>query len=191
MKRIRTFIALDPGEAIREQLVALQRRLSDIGVDAKWVEQENLHLTLLFLGEVEYTDVPRISETVRQVAAKHASFAMTIAGAGCFPNPRRPRVLWVGVQEGKEQVIALHDDLEGALERLGCYRREERRYQPHLTLGRIAGKRQVPNPSLGRFLEEHKQWTAGEVLVEEVHVMSSELTPRGPIYTPLAHAALR
>jgi 2'-5' RNA ligase len=188
MKRVRTFIAIDPGKTIRERLVALQERLQNEDVKAKWVEPENLHLTLLFLGEVEYTTVPDVCKAVQEALHEHASFPMTIAATGCFPNTRRPRILWAGVTTGVQEVVAVHDALEPPLLDLGCYRREERKYTPHLTIGRIQGDRGEPKlaPALGKLIA----WKGGDTMVDEVLVMSSELMPKGPIYTVLSRAKL-
>jgi 2'-5' RNA ligase len=188
MARLRTFIAVDLGKAIRDRCVALQEVLARAGTDVKWVEPENLHVSLLFLGEVEDRDAADLCRAVAEVCAGHAPFAMHVETAGCFPNPRRPRVLWVGVGEGKAELVALHDALEPPLLELGCYRREERRYQPHITLGRVRGDR--PADALAAALQRQAGWQGGVTQVQEVRVLSSELTPQGPIYTVLSRAPL-
>jgi 2'-5' RNA ligase len=188
MPRVRTFIAIDPGKAIRDRLVALQESLARAGPEVKWVERENLHVTLLFLGEVAMEDVPRVCEAVAGGAGQHAAFPLTVESAGCFPNPRRPRVLWAGVGHGMLDVCALHDALEGPLLELGCYRREERAYTPHITLGRVKSDR--PTDTLAAALAKQAGWKGGETTVSEVLVMGSELTPRGPVYTVLSRAKL-
>jgi RNA 2',3'-cyclic 3'-phosphodiesterase len=152
------------------------------------VEPENLHVTLLFLGEVEMTTVPKICEVVARATGEHATFPMTIEHAGCFPNPRRPRVLWAGVGQGAQEIITLHDALEGPLLELGCYRREGRKYTPHVTLGRVKGERH--GGDLSAVLAKYADWKGGETSVSEIHVMGSELTPDGPVYTVLSRARL-
>ena len=132
MARIRTFIAVDPGKAIRDRLVSLQRKLAESGAEVKWVEPENLHFTLLFLGEVDERDVMDVCKAVSGATAELPSFIMTVEGTGCFPNLRRPRVVWVGLKQGAQEMIALHDALERPLLQLGCYRREAREYTPTL-----------------------------------------------------------
>ena len=126
MKPTRTFIAIDTGKAIRDRLVALQENLAKTGVDFKWVEPENLHITLLFLGEVGQRDLVPVCKAVAAVTGEQASFPITIEKAGAFPSPRRPRTVWVGVGTGSEIVTSLHAGLEKRLMDLGCYRREER-----------------------------------------------------------------
>jgi 2'-5' RNA ligase len=189
MARLRTFIAVDLGKAIRDRCVALQELLARAATDVKWVEPENLHVSLLFLGEVEDRDMAVVCRAVADVCAAHAPFAMHVETAGCFPHPRRPRVLWVGVGEGRTEVVALHDALEKPLLQLGCYRREERRYTPHITLGRVRGDRATS--ALAAALAQQARWQGGVTQVQEVRVLSSELTPQGPIYTVLSRAPVR
>jgi 2'-5' RNA ligase len=189
MARLRTFIAvqLDPG--LRDRCVGLQDRLARTGTDVKWVEQENIHVSLLFLGEVADRDVHDICRAVGDCCASQDAFALTLAGVGCFPNPRRPRVVWVGVSDGAAELTGLHEALEPPLLDLGCYRREERQYTPHVTLGRV--KSDPPTDKLATALARQTDWQGGTMEVREVHVLSSELTPKGPIYTVLSRAKLR
>jgi RNA 2',3'-cyclic 3'-phosphodiesterase len=186
MARIRTFIAVDPGKVIRDRLVSLQKKLADVGGDVKWVEPANLHFTLLFLGEVDERDVLDVCKAVRGVTEELPAFTMTVAGTGCFPNMRRPRVVWVGLKHGAKEMVALHDALEKPLLQLGCYRREAREYTPHITLGRI--KTDQPMTDLAAALTKHQSWNGGEAVIGEVHVMSSELKASGPIYAVLSRA---
>jgi 2'-5' RNA ligase len=150
---------------------------------------ENLHVTLLFLGEVVDRDVPTLCQAVADCCAQHEPFILSVETVGCFPNPRRPRTIWAGVGAGTQEVCALHDALEPPLLALGCYRREERQYTPHITLGRVKGDR--PTDRLATALARQAGWRAGETEVREVRVLSSELTPKGPIYTVLSRAPLR
>ena len=187
--KLRTFIALPIDDALRRRLVAVQEELGGTGAEVKWVEPENLHVTLLFLGEVDALEVVEICRSVRGVAGPTEPFALSVAGLGAFPNPRRPRTLWVGVEEGHDELVALHHALEEALLKLGAYRREERAYTPHVTLGRVTGD-DFPPPLLGR-LKRESDWQGGTLMVREVHVMSSELTPEGPRYNVVSREKLR
>ncbi len=188
MSRTRTFIAVHLDEDIRARLAALQRDLAAEAPDVKWVEEDNLHVTLLFLGEVDNRELPTVCRAVQTAVAGRPAFTMAVEGPGCFPNPRRPRVLWVGLGQGTQEVVAVHDALEAPLMDLGCYRREERKYTPHVTLGRL--REGGTGDALARALGKHAGWKAGEQAVDEIHVMGSELTPQGPIYTVLSRAKL-
>jgi 2'-5' RNA ligase len=188
MARIRTFIAVDPGEAIRDKLVAVQESLGRETSDVKWVEDANLHVTLLFLGEVNDRDLLAICRATQEAVKSLPSFSLEIAGVGCFPNPRRPRIVWAGVGTGAAELVALHDALEPPLLELGCYRREERAYTPHITLGRT--KSDQPGEQLAKVLPKYQTWCGGSTTIREVQVMSSALSPKGPTYTILARAKL-
>jgi 2'-5' RNA ligase len=188
MARLRTFIAAGLDKPIRERLVALQEALGRADAEVKWVERENLHVTLLFLGEVTDRDIPAVCQAVGDCCKVHAPFSLNVETAGCFPNPRRPRTLWAGVGQGVQELVALHDALEPPLLDLGCYRREERQYTPHITLGRVRSER--PDDRLALALAKQAGWRGGSMDVREVLVMSSELRPQGPEYTVLSRAKL-
>jgi len=188
MPRHRTFIAIDPGKSIRERLIALQNTLAATGAQVRWVEPTNLHLTLMFLGEVEQREGLSICQACSRICKKHSAFEMTVATLGSFPNPRRPRTLWAGVTTGAEEVLALHHDLEATLLEMGCYRREDRRFTPHITLGRVQGERD--DDALAAELTRRADWHGGDVVIRDIQVMSSKLTSDGPIYTVLSRAKL-
>lgn len=189
MARLRTFIAVDLGQAIRDRLGSLQDNFRRLTAGVKWTEAENLHITLLFLGEVDDREIPAVCKAVDDVCQASPVFPSSVEGSGCFPNPRRPRILWVGVGAGASELIALHDALEPPLLALGCYRREERKFTPHVTLGRVRGE--AAPAGLAQALAKHQSWKAGDTTVREVHVMASELTPTGPKYTVLSRSKLR
>jgi RNA 2',3'-cyclic 3'-phosphodiesterase len=188
-QRLRTFIAVALDRFTHDRLVGLQERLAGAGVVAKWVEPENLHITLLFLGEVDARETPAVCKAVEGAARRIKSFPITLAGAGAFPTPRRPRTLIVHVTEGATEMVALHDAVETPLLDLGGYRREERPYKPHLTLGRVKG--QEAAESLAAAIRQFEGWQGGQTRVDEVLVMSSELRSQGPEYTVLCRARLR
>ncbi len=189
MARTRTFLAIDPGKPLVDRMRRLQDDLGELEADVKWVEPANLHLTLLFLGEIEDRDLVSVCRATSDVTAALDRFAFTLKGVGCFPNMRRPRVLWVGVEEGKESLISLHAAIEAPLLALGCYRREARPFTPHLTIGRV--NTEQGESILASALIERKSWAGGESSVHEVLVMGSELRPSGPKYTILGRARLR
>jgi 2'-5' RNA ligase len=188
-QRLRTFIAVPLNKFTHDRLVGLQKRLVATDVPVRWVEPENLHITLLFLGEVDARETPALCRAVEQVGRQTRPFAVTLAGAGAFPTPRRPRTLIVHVTEGGPELVALHDALEAPLLELGCYRREDRAYKPHLTLGRVKG--QSAAEPLAVAVKQFEGWQGGQSHVEEVLVLSSELRFQGPEYAVLCRARLR
>ena len=130
---VRTFIAVEMNDRVRQQAVALVESLAAAGADVKWVDAQNLHLTIKFLDEVAMKEIPRVCEAVARAAAGAAPFEMEIRGAGAFPNAARPKTVWLGAGGGEEQMAALFAALETSLAKLG-FRKEARRFVPHLTL---------------------------------------------------------
>jgi len=189
MARLRTFIAVDLGKPLRDRCASLRENLARTGADVKWVEPENLHVSLLFLGEVDEREITPVCRAVTDACTSRCAFTLSLEKVGCFPHPRRPRVIWVGVGDGSADLVALHDVLEPPLLALGCYRREERRYTPHITLGRVRSER--AGGPLADALKKYANWQGGSTDVREVQVLSSQLTPEGPIYSVLSRAPLR
>jgi len=189
MARMRTFVGVALDDSIRRKIVALQLEFANTGARVKWVEPENLHVTMLFLGEVDAREVLQVCKTVGRVAANVPTFPMAVAGVGGFPNLRRPRTLWIGVEEGAAELVRLHDEMELELRKLGGYRREDRQFTPHITLGRVKGDDVVPE--LRDALTRQRDWSGGSMIVHDVHVMSSELAADGPVYTVLSREKLQ
>jgi 2'-5' RNA ligase len=187
MSRTRTFIAVELAKPIREKIVDLQEELGRTGVEVKWTEPENLHVTLIFLGEVPDTELHAICRLVSDGVAGTGPFSLSVQAVGCFPHVRRPRVVWVGVGAGTQELVKIHDDLEAPLFDLG-YRTEDRKYTPHITLGRV--KSAGPTDKLTAAIQKNAGWQGGEQVVSEIHIMGSELTPNGPRYTVLGRAKL-
>jgi RNA 2',3'-cyclic 3'-phosphodiesterase len=189
MSRSRIFIAVDINEAVRKRVTALQEKLGRSAPGVRWVEPASIHVTLLFLGEVSDLEVVSVCRSVDEQTRNVAPFSLAFAGLGAFPNPRRPKTLWVDVKQGAKEMLQLHDDLEGPLLELGCHRREDRAYKPHLTLGRLS--QEDRDGAWAPILKSHADWEGGATHVEEVLVMSSELRRDGPVYSVMGRAKLR
>ena len=188
MARARTFIAVELPSDIRDACVGLQESLASAAPNVKWVEEENLHITLLFLGEVDDRDLVGVCRAVQKVCAALEPFALTIAGAGCFGDALRPRTIWVGIGEGTAELVALHRAIEEELVESSRYRREARRFEPHVTLGRAKGDEAAE--ALPAALLRERDWKGGEFDVSQVRVLSSELRRDGPVYAVLSTAKM-
>lgn len=185
---LRTFIAVETSGAIRTRALELMRKLQRAHADVKWVESHNLHLTLKFLGDTPATEIGAIVAAVRQAAASIEPFDIEIRGAGAFPDAHRPRTLWLGGGEGDDAMARLAEAVDAALDPLG-FPRERRRFQTHLTIGRVRGGG-PPLIQLGSLLAEESAFAAGHMQVDELVLFSSDLTREGPIYHELGHAEL-
>jgi 2'-5' RNA ligase len=183
----RTFIAVSATPAIRQSAGRLADLLRPAAGDVKWVAAENLHWTLQFLGEVDNLEIPAVCSAVMTAVSELDSFDLEARGAGAFPSPDRPRTLWLGAGAGAQAMVALHGAIQRKLNKLG-YRAEQRRFVPHITLGRAG--RDAPPRSLVRELAGLSEFDAGSMLVDEVTVYASKLGPEGPAYDVLARAPL-
>lgn len=179
---IRSFVALELSDEVRGQLVVLLQRLQRTNAAVKWVEPENLHLTLKFLGEVPEEQIEAVAETLKAIAQVTEPFSFTVKGVGGFPDLRRPRVLWVGV-EAVQPLMKLQQLVEKAMEQLG-FAPEERAYHPHITIGRV--KAMAGMEKVREILSEYAGVKFGEVLASHLTLFRSDLSREGPTYTPLA-----
>jgi 2'-5' RNA ligase len=186
---VRTFVAVEIPVEVKELAGKLIAELRDSPAKVKWVGPEAMHWTLKFLGDVDMLETPNICDAVARAVEPLAPFDVEARGAGAFPDVRRPRTVWVGMGQGSDEMIQLHDRIETELSKLG-YRPEGRRFRPHLTIGRVRSSPQGTS-ELGRLIEQHANFESGLSTVYEVVVFSSELGPDGPTHEPLGHAELK
>lgn len=187
-RKLRTFIAVELSPLVCQRAARLIEQLGASGAPMRWVDARRLHLTLKFLGDVDELEIAHVCRAASDSAAAHEAFTLDVAGAGAFPRPEQPRIVWLGVRHGAPRLAALHETLEERLASLG-YPREARRFSPHVTLGRAKGQGRQ-SQELAALLAEHRDYEAGPSEIEELVVFSSELTRQGPQYTALAHAEL-
>lgn len=171
----RTFVAVPLSDAQRASLGELTASLAARAGAVRWTANENLHVTLAFLGNVPRHAAPEVVGAVRDAVRGHAPFRLALRGVGAFPRAERPRVLWVGCGEGGAETTALHDDVAAALEPLG-FPRDARPFTPHVTLGRVKGR---DAPKLDLTAPELQGWEGGATAVEEVRLMGSVTRPEG------------
>jgi 2'-5' RNA ligase len=188
MAGIRSFVAIELSDQAREALAELQGNLkAQVPPKAvRWTRPESIHLTLQFLGDVAPDKVEAIAEALREVGAGQAPFTFQLKELGVFPNAGRPRVMWVGVAEPSGALVALQKGVTQALEPLG-FEPEKRPYSPHLTIGRAdrrAGRQDLAE--VGELVTRSEVGILGQVHVERMVLMKSDLQPGGAVYTPLA-----
>lgn len=188
MARIRTFIAIDISPAVRRRAAVLQDKLRESEVNASWTDPENIHVTMQFLGDVDETLVPEVCKRVAAAAAPFAPFHASFAQAGAFPAADRPRTVWIGVDEGRENLVELHHAVQESLIEMR-FPRELRTYKPHLTIGRIrdGGARRL---RLTELLAHYHDFKADSCEVTEVLIYASYLERSGPTYQIMGRAPL-
>lgn len=182
-KPIRSFLAIDLPEGVIREIARVEEKLRRlIRGDIRWVRPEAIHLTLKFFGDIGQNDVARISAAAGKAAVLFGPFDLTVGGAGVFPDPKRPRVLWLGLGGETGRLAAFHKELERSLDEIG-FAREEKPFRAHLTLARVRGQGLT---GLGEVLEKRETYGAGTFRATGLSLYQSDLTPRGAIYTRLA-----
>jgi 2'-5' RNA ligase len=179
---IRSFIAIELEQRIIEELKKIEDNLKSTKADVKWVNPSSLHLTLKFLGGIDEGMIEKIAEKAKQVAKRYASFTLKVSDIGTFPPGRSPRVVWIGVGEETGRLSQLQDEIEQEMSNLG-FEREQRRFTPHLTLGRVRSPK--GREELLKKIEEGKGINLGEFSVKGFHLFRSDLYPQGAVYTKL------
>lgn len=180
-KKLRCFVAVDLAEEVRARLTALQKDLAESGADVRWVRVEGLHITLKFLGYLENARLEQVRQVVCRVASGYQPWQVRLRGLSAFPSLRRPRVLWVGVED-EGQLVSVATRLEDELVALG-FDREDRPFTPHITLGRVNGLRRWGE--LEERLKGYLGTSWGESRVDRVIIYRSDLQRGGAVYTPL------
>ncbi len=188
MSLLRTFIAIEASPEVRHGCQMLMRKLKSQPVSATWTRPENLHHTLKFLGDTHDRQLGDICRAMADAAQQFTPFTLETAGVGAFPRLAAPRVVWVGAGAGRETMIALHAAIDEAVYQLG-FALEPRRFQPHLTLGRVRKGSHWPSELIAE-LEANRDFVAGATLVDEVILFSSVLEKEGPHYELLGRAPL-
>ncbi len=195
MTTIRSFIAIDLSTEARAALSNLQNRLKSIvpPKSVRWTAPQNIHLTLHFLGDMATNDIAKVSDALGATASACQPFSLTLGRLGCFPNMRRPRIVWVGISGDTPALVTLHQDLGKGLKTAIGFNPEPRPYSPHLTIGRVAkGIRPRHLPQLSQALTQ-EQANIGQLVnlaVTKISLIKSELKPTGAIYTQLSWGEL-
>ena len=182
-KNIRAFLAIEPPAAILDAAGILQETLKkEITGKVSWTKPQGNHLTLKFFGNINENDKKNICAAAGKQIALASPLSLKIEKTGCFPDSKSPRVMWLGVSGDTDKLAVLQAQLEKAFEEIG-FARENRRFHPHLTLGRIKDSRQAKGAV--DALRRCEDYRAGEFICKEMFLFQSRLTPQGAIYTKL------
>lgn len=185
----RTFVAFDLSPEVCARGAELIRLLKQADAPVSWVAPHQFHVTLKFLGDVDVLDTVEICAAVSAAVASLPPFDYEVRGAGAFPDPHRPRTIWLGITADGDALQKLYAAVDQCLTNLG-FRGDVRRYQPHVTLGRVKGTDPESFARLAALLAEHHDFFGGAGDVAEVVVYASTLERSGPSYQPLARADL-
>jgi 2'-5' RNA ligase len=193
MTTLRTFVAVELDEELSGRLARVQDQLRGqlSPRSVRWVRQGGIHLTLKFLGDTLPDQVEAVKIALGKAVSSISPFTFTVGGLGCFPNARRPRVVWVGLYEPTGALSRLRDAVEDQVAPLG-FPTENRPFHPHLTLGRV--QRNASNSEVrqvGEVVEASAIGNLYEMTVKQVSYIKSDLKPGGAVYTTLYEARLQ
>lgn len=183
----RTFIAVKTSlsEENFELYSGIKSKLKDSFIN--WVDKDNLHLTLFFLGDTTENQILEISKKLNEILTDFSSFDFSLHGMGVFKNMHDPRVIWFGIDKDKE-LKSLKGIIDKVITSVG-FESEEREFRPHLTIGRIKNLKQ--KNELKELLEKYRDHEFQKIQIKEVIFYESILTPRGPIYKPIQRFFLK
>jgi RNA 2',3'-cyclic 3'-phosphodiesterase len=187
MANVRTFIAVLLRTDLKNKISVVQKQFIKAAPEVKWVDEENFHVTLKFLGDVDTERLGEICAALESAVSEEEAFSMQVACAGAFPSLSRPRVVWIGLQTGVERLSQIAAKIESELERVG-FPKEERRFSAHVTIGRVRPDR--PFGALAKAIEEAEVGEIGEARVDSIAVMKSDLCREGPVYSVLKEIRL-
>lgn len=179
---MRLFIGIDLPDEIKQTLLEFQSDLRHHGVNGLWKSEENFHITLEFLGELELNTLPIIIETLSKGASKHTRFKLNIGGLGAFPAFKRPHTLWTGVSGSLNELYQLRDEIHTELAKNG-FILEDRKFKPHITM---ASRPKLDDIDLSVFHTKK----LGEFIVEEVILFESRAIGGKRTYTNLYGSSL-
>jgi 2'-5' RNA ligase len=188
---MRTFIAIPLPSEIITFLAELQDQLKISGADVKWVEPENIHLTLKFLGERDDKKIKQIIDILEETVKDKKQFLARISSLGAFPKITSPRVIWAGIDLGDEETKLISGELQEKIAGIGIPK-EERDFSSHITIARTKSSKNLEklvkelNACADKFGREKP-----EFLVSQIILYKSTLTPKGPIYQVLKEANLK
>ena len=172
---MRTFVAIEVNN--NNILNSIHQVQSELNTKAKPVELHNMHFTVQFLGEVSEEMIRKISDALNSI--EFSAFSITFAGIGAFPKPNSPRVIWVGVNDGINELEKLAETIRSKLSNIGFS--PDKKFKPHVTIFRVKNKIE----GLSSELEKFSSYSFGKQEISEIKLKKSELTPNGPIYTDL------
>jgi 2'-5' RNA ligase len=178
MASLRLFIAIEIPNDIKAQIAEVVQKLRSIPADVKWEHTDKLHITLKFLGDTNADLLPQINTTLQRCAETAMPFIVSYEALGCFPSKREPKIIWIGVQDRSSLLHNLAGSLDTALTLVG-FKREERRFHAHVTIGRVKSQRNVKD--LLRTMES-TTLVCQPTEVSQIVLIKSELKPHGSEY---------
>lgn len=180
---IRSFLAFELPQDIKKVISEVSRSVKELPLGLRWIKRDNIHLTVVFMGNVRDDKIESIGETGKKICARFDPFFVSAGGLGFFGSRRHPRVLWMGLDGDVRRMGRFRDALQKALRPFGI-KTEKRGFKPHLTLGRFK-KGARPWPHLDHTISEYADLKGRTCTLKELALFKSDLKPGGAVYTKL------
>jgi RNA 2',3'-cyclic 3'-phosphodiesterase len=182
---LRLFVAIYPPSKVASCIVGFQKRLRNLIPEAwvRWIEPDQIHLTLKFLGRVRSDQLPKIQETLEEVCCQAEAFEVRAEGVGCFPGSRRPSIIWIGMAESGKDFSLLKTRLDSGLSFIEAD--DKKPFRPHMTIGRVKTDRLSELTKLSSVLKKTNLEKTDKWLVKEVHLVESHVSSNGATHHTL------
>lgn len=182
-KPVRTFVAVVLPQDVKQAIGSVESQFRKSAPRVRWVSPENLHITLKFLGNVDADRLSDVEAAVREAVKGLKPFRLEFRGAGAFPNQKKPRVIWIGIEGEVSLLSEAAERVDKALVDIG-FEAEDRPFRGHVTIGRCRDIRD--GAGVSDALRDVGALELGSMNVDRVIVMKSDLRPEGPIYSEIA-----
>jgi len=184
---MRSFIAVNLPETIKAEIGEIIARLRNAGPPARWVPAQNLHVTIKFLDEIGEDQIKPLIGAITAASGQIKPFELKLGGFGFFPNERKSRVFWIGIESGLDELKQLAHGVDRQTEPLG-FQPEKRAFSAHITLARFRQPGPAGNLAVAA---SHLDYHSEPIRVVQVDLMKSVLSPKGASYSVLGSVPLR
>lgn len=176
----RSFLAIELVDELKNSISKVENEFKKTGADIKYVPKENMHFTLKFFGDISENKAEKIANIVSKTLRNYEPFIINIHGCGAFPNENHIKVIWIGADNNKT-LTNLQKELDNEFSKIGF--KKERNYKSHLTIGRMKSSKN--KDQVKKTINKFKDKEVGPMVVNEIILKKSTLTPQGPIYENL------
>ncbi len=183
----RLFVAVELPQNIKERLTNLEEELKKSGADAKWVEPQNIHLTIKFLGGVPEEKTEEIQKLLSDLFVSRKPFCVTLDRLGCFPSAGSARIIWAGLEDKNKTLKAMAGVLDEALDKAG-FEKETKEFQSHATLARLRSPRNKI-ALIEKINHLNQDFRPQTFTIDNITLFESRLSPKGPSYSVIHHVS--
>jgi 2'-5' RNA ligase len=189
-KLLRLFIAVNISMELKGQISGILSKCKNIEPSIKWVNQKDIHITLKFLGETPEEKLKNIELALKDICSLHSVFTLNMKRVGVFPNVKRPRIIWLGIDKGSKCLTDINKDLEEILFKAG-FPKENKEFKSHITLGRVKDFSNVKDmDNVLKSISQEELNSLIEQKIDKISLMKSTLYSTGPVYEVLSEYSL-